>query len=68
GRQPPIPSFRKWLGYAKLFLGRNTSKLLKSASLWRSGHCLKGFSYAIELQTDVPDAPLACSSFYVETV
>ncbi|WP_232454859.1 hypothetical protein, partial [Burkholderia ubonensis] len=25
GRQPPIPSFRKWLGYAKLFLGRNTS-------------------------------------------
>lgn len=24
GPQPPIPSFRKWLGYAKLFLGHNT--------------------------------------------
>jgi DDE superfamily endonuclease len=24
GRRPPIQSSRKWLGYAKLFLGRNT--------------------------------------------
>ncbi|WP_232457688.1 hypothetical protein, partial [Burkholderia ubonensis] len=27
GRQPPIPSFRKWLVYAKLFLGRNTRQV-----------------------------------------
>ncbi|WP_232465520.1 DUF6216 family protein, partial [Burkholderia ubonensis] len=34
GRQPPIPSFRKWLVYAKLFLGHNTMTIEAPFGRW----------------------------------